>query len=172
MEAVLTVGPDAYLVGETVLAMHNLGYVNPAKVHVATPTRVRAKPPKHIDLGHEDLPATDLTTNEGIPSVTVARALIDCVGTVMGDRLLAAAEQARAEGLLRSGDLFRTLKVAEPQPIPLMSGAQKAPQKLHANGSHVADGPLRRRSHRLSPKGQPGLKLAGHIGSQTIRAIS
>lgn len=107
MEAVLTAGPEAHLVGETVLAMHGLGLVNPAKVHVGTPRRVRATLPAHIDLVHDNLPAEDLTAYEGIPSTTVARALIDCAPTMMRDRLLAAVEQANQQGLLRRRDVVR-----------------------------------------------------------------
>jgi hypothetical protein len=51
----------------------------------------------------------DLTVYEGIPSATVARALLDCRGLVMGDRLLEAAHQAARVGLLRRREAGRVL---------------------------------------------------------------
>lgn len=101
LEAVLRVGPDAYLTGDAVLEMHNLAFVNPARLRVATPHRVRSKLPVHIELVHAALPPSDLTNYEGVPSATVARALLDCRGTVMTERLLEAADDAEHEGLLR-----------------------------------------------------------------------
>ena len=100
MEAVLQVGPDAFLTGETVLAMHDLALVNPTKVRVGVQKRVRAKLPPHIDLVRMTVPEEDLVEYEGIPSTTVERALRDCIGRVMPDRLLEAVERARIEGLL------------------------------------------------------------------------
>ncbi len=113
MEAVLAAGPQAHLIGETVLALHNLALVNPAKVRVGTPRRVRAHLPEYIELVHDDLPAEDLTAYDGIPSATVARALVDCAGTVMGDRLRAAVEQAQEQGLLRTRELARVQAAIE-----------------------------------------------------------
>ena len=55
---------------------------------------------RHIDLVRMTVPEEDLVEYEGIPSTTVERALRDCVGRVMPDRLLEAVERARIEGLL------------------------------------------------------------------------
>ena len=113
MEAVLRVGPDAYLVGDAVLALHDLALVNPRRIRVGTPRRLRPNLPDSIEMVLMPLPPEDLTNYEGIPSATVARALLDCRATVMQDRLLAAAHKAREEGLLRRGEVDRVLAELE-----------------------------------------------------------
>ncbi len=109
MEAVLRVGSDAYLSHDAVLALHNLGLVNPRRLRVGTPRRVRARLPAHIEVIERRLEPRDLTMYEGIPSATVARALLDCRGLVMGERLLDAAQQAARVGLLRKREAGRVL---------------------------------------------------------------
>jgi predicted transcriptional regulator of viral defense system len=99
-EAVVRVGPDAYLSHDAVLALHDLAQVNPRRICVGTPHRVRSTWPDYLDVLHRALPEDDLTAYDGIPSATVARALIDCREFIMTDRLLAAAEQAQQRGLL------------------------------------------------------------------------
>jgi predicted transcriptional regulator of viral defense system len=109
MEAVLRVGPDAYLSHDAVLALHDLGLVNPRRLRVGTPRRVRGRLPAHIEVIQRHLEPRDLTMYEGIPSATVARALLDCRGLVMGERLLDAAQQAARVGLLRKREAGRVL---------------------------------------------------------------
>ncbi len=103
-EAVLRVGADAHLVGDSVLAFHDLALVNPRRIKVGTPRRVRKDLPSHIQLVHTRTDPADLTEYEGIPSVTVAAALRDSIGTVMPDRLREATERAVDEGLVRRRD--------------------------------------------------------------------
>ena len=62
-----------------------------------------------LRVGPDHLEPRDLTVYEGIPSATVARALLDCRGLVMGDRLLEAAHQAARVGLLRRREAGRVL---------------------------------------------------------------
>jgi predicted transcriptional regulator of viral defense system len=101
MEAVLRVGPGAYLVRETVLELHDLALVNPRRLKVGTARRIQATIPKYIEVVPNDLEAGELTIYEGIPATTVARALLDCKETVMHERLVEATHQAQAEGLLQ-----------------------------------------------------------------------
>ena len=56
-EAVARVGGDAHLTGDAVLALHELGQVNPQVVRVGTSRRVRAQLPKWIAIERETLPA-------------------------------------------------------------------------------------------------------------------
>ena len=100
MEVVLRVGEGAYLVGESVLAMHGLALVNPRRLKVATRRRVRVEMPEYVEVVKATHEAGTLTTHEGIPSTTVAQALVDCRRTVMRERLVEAAHEARKEGLL------------------------------------------------------------------------
>lgn len=106
-EALLRVGDGAYLRGDAVLALHHLALVNPRRIRVGLPRRVRAALPAFIDLHDEQVLEGDLTTYEGLRATTVARALLDCRGQVMTDRLLEAAKQAKAEGLLTGREYTR-----------------------------------------------------------------
>ena len=100
MEAVLRVGPGAHLAADAVLAMHDLALVNPRRIRVSSRRRARPKLPPTIELVREDVPKDEVTVYEGIPSVTVARAIAECRGRVMTERLLDAVEEAERRGLL------------------------------------------------------------------------
>jgi predicted transcriptional regulator of viral defense system len=116
MAAVLRVGEDAYLRGESTLALYELASVNPRSVWVGTPQRTRAKHPSWLNVVKRSLPVEDLTVFEAIPTVTAKRALLDCRGRVMTERLLEAADRAVAEGLVLSRDrdrLFAALQGSE-----------------------------------------------------------
>ena len=99
-EAVLRVGADAYLTGETVLVFHNLTPLAPRHLRVGVRRRVRAKVPVWIDLHREFVPETDITTYEGIPAKKVAKAIEECIPNMMGERLLEATIAAREQGLI------------------------------------------------------------------------
>lgn len=101
MEAVLWVGRDAALSHDAVLALHGLASANPRTLRVVTPHRVRkTRPRPDVTILLDRLPATDLTVYSRIPSTRVARALKDCRGLIMTDRLLDAADEALRQGLL------------------------------------------------------------------------
>jgi predicted transcriptional regulator of viral defense system len=110
MEAVLTVGPGAHLTGDAVLALHDLGLVNPRKVRVGTDRRIRGHLPAFVDVIHEPIEPGGVTVYEGIPSATVERALIDCRDTIMHERLLEATREATRRGLLRRAGEQRVLE--------------------------------------------------------------
>lgn len=109
MEAVLRVGPEAYLSHDAVLALHDLGLVNPRRIRVGTPRRARPRLPESIEVIWRRLDPHELTVYEGIPSATVARALLDCRGLAMGERLVDAAREAARRGLLRRSETDRIL---------------------------------------------------------------
>ena len=92
MEAVLRVGPGAFLMADAVLALHNLALVNPRRIRVGAPERVRAKLPDNIEAARLNVEPEALTRYEGIPATTVARALLDSQGLVMRERLIEAAQ--------------------------------------------------------------------------------
>lgn len=103
-EAILRVGEAAHLVGDSVLAFHDLALVNPRRIKIGTPRRVRRDLPSHIQLVHTRTDPADLTQYDGIPSVTVTAAIRECIGAVTPDRLTEAVERAAAEGLVRRRD--------------------------------------------------------------------
>ena len=110
MEAVLWAGEGAALSHDAVLALHGLGFANPSTIRVTVPRRVRKTHPRHdITIIQAQLPDEDLTTYEGIPSTTVARALLDSRGLLMTSRLHEAARTARDHGLLLADEYDRAL---------------------------------------------------------------
>lgn len=102
-EAVALVGPEAYLFGESVIALHQLAPTNPTRIFVATPRRVRRSLPRGIRVVKRE--SDELAVYDGIPSQTVAAAIASCAGKMMGDRLAQAAREARARGLLSEAEL-------------------------------------------------------------------
>jgi predicted transcriptional regulator of viral defense system len=113
LEAVLLVGPGAYLTHDAVLALLDLGLVNPRRTRVGTPKRVRKRLPEHIEVLQRHLEPNEITLYEGIPSTTLFRALLDCRGLVMADRLAEAARQAASAGLLRREEVGPVLAEVE-----------------------------------------------------------
>lgn len=109
IEAVLRVGDDAYLTHDSVLVLHDLGLVSPQRVRVGTPHRARPKLPPFVEVIRQELAADQVAEYEGIPSTTVARALMDCRATVMTDRLIDATHEAAKRGLVRRHEVQRIL---------------------------------------------------------------
>ncbi|MBP2370865.1 type IV toxin-antitoxin system AbiEi family antitoxin domain-containing protein [Pseudonocardia parietis] len=108
-EALLRAGEGAYLHGESVLALFGLADVNPRRIKVAVHRRARAKLPAFIELTQVGSGART-TLYEGLESQTVAEALLECRGRIENERLVAAAEQARTEGLLTTAEWQRVTK--------------------------------------------------------------
>ena len=101
MEAVLWAGRDAVVSHDAVLAMHDLAFANPSTIRVTTPHRVRkTRPRPDVTLVQADLADDERTAYRGIPSTTVARALLDSRPLIMRSRLAEAADEARRDGLL------------------------------------------------------------------------
>jgi predicted transcriptional regulator of viral defense system len=111
MEAVLWPRTTAVLSHETALDLHGLCDVNPARIHVTVPARYRLRrdvPPVY-QLHRRDLDPDDVTRYEGIPIVTVHRAILDGVEADLGGHLIdQAIDTARRRGLLAPAEL-RTL---------------------------------------------------------------
>lgn len=108
-EALLRVGDGAYLHGESVLALFGLADVNPRRIKVAVNRRARPKLPAFIELTRVmDHPRT--TFYEGLEAQPVSDALLECRGRIETERLLEAAKQARAEGLLTTAEWQRVRK--------------------------------------------------------------
>lgn len=93
-EAVTLVGSEAYLYGESVIAMLELAPTNPSRVFIATPKRVRKALPKYITLVNADCAKVYY---EGIPSQSAADAIRSAKKTMMSERLIAATNKAYAQ---------------------------------------------------------------------------
>lgn len=108
-EALLRVGEDAFLHSESVLALFGLADVNPRQVRVAVPRRARPRLPAYIELTQAP-PGARTTFYKGLRAQPVADALVECRGRIQDERLLTAARQARAEGLLATAEWHRVRK--------------------------------------------------------------
>ncbi|VAZ99021.1 hypothetical protein LAUMK35_04199 [Mycobacterium pseudokansasii] len=99
------VGEDAFLEGDTVLAMFNLALVNPPKIFIGTPRRRRTAPPPHTVVTVRPRATEDgLTTYEGLRCVTVRRALLDGVPHLLSERVLQAVAEAQRRELIDERD--------------------------------------------------------------------
>ena len=108
-DAIALVGRNAYLYGESVLAMHNLAPTNPATIKVATPNIVRKSLPPYLAVITRNS-NEQITWYEGIPSQTVAEAIRACKPTMMSDRLLDAVREARKQGLINEREAIQLTK--------------------------------------------------------------
>lgn len=96
-----SVGADAFLEGDTVLAMFDLALVNPPKIHVGTPRRYRGAVPAHtVVTERPHMAPEDLTEYEGLRAVTVRRALLDAVPVILSERMQKAVGDAHRRDLI------------------------------------------------------------------------
>lgn len=108
-ESVAIVGAEAYLYGESVIAMLDLAPTNPSRIFVATSKRVRKRLPKGLRVVCVKQ-AEPVAHYEGIPSQTVAAAIEACIGELMQERLVRAAKRARKLGYLSTEEENALLK--------------------------------------------------------------
>lgn len=112
-----SVGRDAYLYGESVLALLHLVPTNPTWIYVATPRRVRRKVGEGIVVVRGG--GGEKTTNYlGVRSQFLAAALLACGTTVRGDRRIRAAEEGLRQGYLGKEDVARIAKEVEHAQAP------------------------------------------------------
>jgi predicted transcriptional regulator of viral defense system len=114
MEAVLWPGRGVrgVLSHETALDLYGLSDVNPAKIDLTLPSahRIRREIPASYRIHHEDLAEDDVTSFEGIPIVTSARAIRQAHTTHLGPALVGQAiDQGERDGRLtrREADELR-----------------------------------------------------------------
>lgn len=101
--AIAIVGEDAYLRGESVLAMHGLVASNPAVMHVGSPVRVRRRFPHGLKVkDRTPCSVCEYDGFEGIRCQRMAEAISTAYeeGMLDADRVSAAASAAKEKGLL------------------------------------------------------------------------
>ena len=104
------VGVQGVLSDETALELHGLSDVSPAKVHITVPRRHRTRRtvPVQYVIRRADLDPGDVTSYEGIPIVTAARAIRDAHASHLGPALIRQA----------IGDGERLGKLSQPVAAP------------------------------------------------------
>jgi hypothetical protein len=75
-----------------------------------TPRRVRIGLPRRIEVVRTHHEPAEITTIEGVPTVTIRRAIVDARGRVMTERLIEAAKEAYEKGLLSGRDRDAVMK--------------------------------------------------------------
>ncbi len=100
-EALAFTGEGAVIFGESVLALQNLAFVNPAKITVATAVRLRKKLPDWISVVHQ-LVVPKPIFYHGIACQSTCDAILLCRTTVPIERLKSAVVDARRQGLITS----------------------------------------------------------------------
>lgn len=111
-EAIKMVGSEAYLYGESVLALHELIPTNPSCIYVATSLRIRRRLPDHICIIKKNN-ADNKTYYEGIPSQDAVSAIRSCIGSIMNERLINAIYTARQIGIISDSDERQLTKELE-----------------------------------------------------------
>ena len=106
--AVMSVGPDALLFGESVIAVLGLAPINPTHMFVATPRRTRRNLPDSIKVEWVRGIRPTATYN-GIPCQSAHDAILACKGIIPPDRLEAAARRAHEQSLI-SKQQYHALK--------------------------------------------------------------
>jgi hypothetical protein len=92
---------------ETALAIHDLGDVNPAQVHLTASPRFR-KRTRGIVVHAGDLPEDDVEQRYGFQVTTPLRSLLDVAGGALDqDQLTGAVHEALARGLLTRRMILR-----------------------------------------------------------------
>lgn len=86
-------GAEGVISHESALELYELSDVHPRKVHLTVPRdhRIRRETPPAYRIHHEDLQPRDLSRLEGIPIVTVERAIRQAEGAGLGAALVAQA---------------------------------------------------------------------------------
>lgn len=109
--AVARVGQDAYLFGESVLALLHLAPTNPDRIWVATPRRVRlVNTPSGLKIIQRKR-GDSVCLYEGIRCQTVVEAIESSLSTVMTERLDIAARTALENGYITSPEFGQLLGV-------------------------------------------------------------
>lgn len=104
--AVKSVGSDARLFGESVIALLSLAPTDPGHMWVASPRRVRKNVGEGVRIAkcHPDDP---VQFYDGIPSQPVADAIESAAATMGVDRAADAAEEALRQGYITEADRNR-----------------------------------------------------------------
>lgn len=117
-EATAIVGDEAYLEGESVLALLDLGHANPARIEVATRRQVRRELPAWIKTTRRTrLDDEAITSYHGVPSVTLKRALEQVKARIPRSRWEDAIRQAARRELLAPNEVKELIPDISEAPV-------------------------------------------------------
>ena len=107
--AVASVGDGAYLWGPSALAIRNLCPTDPSRIYVATPARYRRKSRIGV-IVKDKTPCSDTNNFEGIRTQGVCGAILSSQQIIMLERLLAAVNAAKSQGLIAADQARATIR--------------------------------------------------------------
>lgn len=102
--AVKSAGPNAYLYGESVVALLGLAPIDPGRMWIASPSRVRRSLGEGVHLMEQQQPNARVEYYEGVPSQYAADAIRESVGTMGRVRVQQAAEEAVRLGYITQSE--------------------------------------------------------------------
>ena len=104
-----SIGPDAYLYGESVIGMLRLVPTNPTWVYVASPKRVRRTVGESLKIVRGEA-GYAYTNYEGVRSQHLADAIRASRGTIRPDRRIRAAQEGERQGYLTKAEASKLIK--------------------------------------------------------------
>ena len=107
--AVETIGPDAYLYGESVIGMLHLVPTNPTWTYVASPKRVRRTVSEHLKIIRGES-GYCFTNYDGIRSQHLADAIRVSRGFIRPDRRIRAAREGERQGYLTKSEAAKLIR--------------------------------------------------------------
>ena len=100
-EALALVGPEAFLIGESALAVHDIGVFNPKRYHIATTNRIRRNLPEYISLKRvKDIFEYDVIEYDHVRFQSPYSVLKEILWFTESERILDAMQDAAEKGLL------------------------------------------------------------------------
>ena len=94
---------------DSAAVVHNLGLLNPAKVHLTVPPGFRMDDPV-LDLHHRQLPDADVMLLDGVVVTTVLRTVLDVIDSQFDEELVASVvDDALDKGAISERQLRRRL---------------------------------------------------------------
>lgn len=111
LEAVKVVNEDAFIRGESVLSMLNIGLANPRKIQVGTKKRIRRNVPNHIAI--EQIPPrkeVEITYYQDVPCESLSSVFEGLIGKEIMSRLERSIQEAEDLRYLDASEAKRLLK--------------------------------------------------------------
>jgi hypothetical protein len=124
----------------TALDLHDLCDIDPSRVNVTVPSGFRSTrtPPNVIRLHHENLPEHEITWHEGLPIVTVYRAILGSIQQHVGWSLIEQAiDTARRQGRLTREAGRRASRSPPPNGDGHRLSVSAKPHRIPGNLSHL-----------------------------------
>lgn len=111
-EALALVGPDAFLIGESALSVHDIGVFNPAQYQIATTKRIRRNLPKYISLYWvKDITTYEVIEYDHVKSQSPYSAIKQILRFTESERILDAIEDANQKGFFKSEQVSELIQM-------------------------------------------------------------